>query len=176
MNHSAECTCEESLCETLRAFSAQHPESVLYQTSLMSALLSGVYEGSTTIADLLKHGDFGLGTFNELDGELIAFSSQVYQLRADGSARKAQPEQKTPFAVMTWFQPQYRKTFDHPVSRQHTDDRKGGGHLLDYQLDHGVLTFGEIHKLMIDLPADSAFLQANLHPDNLDAAIRSVES
>ncbi|WP_228264609.1 hypothetical protein, partial [Klebsiella pneumoniae] len=23
--------------------------------------------------------------------------------------------------------------------------------------------------------ADSAFLQANLHPDNLDAAIRSVE-
>lgn len=43
-------------------------ESVLYQTSLMSALLSGVYEGSTTIADLLKHGDFGLGTFNELDG------------------------------------------------------------------------------------------------------------
>ncbi len=85
MNHSAECTCEESLCETLRAFSAQHPESVLYQTSLMSALLSGVYEGSTTIADLLKHGDFGLGTFNELDGELIAFSSQVYQLRADGA-------------------------------------------------------------------------------------------
>ncbi len=60
----------------------------------MSALLSGVYEGSTTIADLLKHGDFGLGTFNELDGELIAFSSQVYQLRADGSARKAQPEQE----------------------------------------------------------------------------------
>ena len=217
------------------------------------------YSSLTAMADLLKHGDFGLGTFNELDGELIAFSSQVYQLRADGSARKAQPEQKTPFAVMTWFQPQYRKTFDHPVSRQQlhdvidqqipsdnlfcalridghfrhahtrtvprqtppyramtdvlddqpvfrfnqregvlvgfrtpqhmqginvagyhehfiTDDRKGGGHLLDYQLDHGVLTFGEIHKLMIDLPADSAFLQANLHPDNLDAAIRSVES
>ena len=29
---------------------------------------------------------------------------------------------------------------------------------------------------MIDLPADSAFLQANLHPGNLDAAIRSVEN
>ena len=53
---------------------------------------------------------------------------------------------------------------------------EGGGHLLDYQLENGVLTFGEIHKLMIDLPADSAFLQANLHPSNLDAAIRSVEN
>ena len=57
-----------------------------------------------------------------------------------------------------------------------TDDRQGGGHLLDYQLESGVLTFGEIHKLMIDLPADSAFLQANLHPSNLDAAIRAVEN
>ena len=92
MNHSAECTCEESLCETLRAFSAQHPESVLYQTSLMSALLSGVYEGSTTIADLLKHGDFGLGTFNELDGELIAFS------RSSCSSPRRAPQ---PWAAVT---------------------------------------------------------------------------
>lgn len=122
MMHSSACDCEASLCETLRGFSAKHPDSVIYQTSLMSALLSGVYEGDTTIADLLAHGDFGLGTFNELDGEMIAFSSQVYQLRADGSARAAKPEQKTPFAVMTWFQPQYRKTFDAPVSRQQIHD------------------------------------------------------
>jgi acetolactate decarboxylase len=94
MTHSSACTCQQSLCETIRGFSARHPDSVIYQTSLMSALLSGVYEGNTTIADLLTHGDFGLGTFNELDGELIAFSSEVYQLRADGSARKARPEQK----------------------------------------------------------------------------------
>ena len=259
MNHSSECTCEQSLIETLREFKAQHPDSVLYQTSLMSALLSGVYEGSTTIAELFTHGDFGLGTFNGLDGEMIAFNSEVYQLRADGSARVARPDQKTPFAVVTWFKPQYRLEMTAPMSRQKlhevidkqipsdnvfcalridgdfrhahtrtvprqtppyramtdvlddqpvfrfnsrkgvlvgfrspqhmqglnvagyhehfiTDDRKGGGHLLDYQLDSGVLTFGEIHKLMIDLPADSAFLNANLHPDDLDAAIRSVES
>jgi len=47
--------------------------NVLYQASLMSALLSGVYEGDTTMAQLREHGDFGLGTFNKLDGELIAF-------------------------------------------------------------------------------------------------------
>lgn len=259
MNHCSECTCEESLGETVRAFSAQHPENVLYQTSLMSALLNGVYDGSTTIADLLTHGDFGLGTFNGLDGEMIVFDRSAYQLRSDGSARAARPEQKTPFAVVTWFKPQYREEIARPVSRQQlhdiidrqipsdnqfcalridglfrhahtrtvprqtppyrsmmevldeqpifrfnsrqgvlvgfrtpqymqginvagyhehfiTDDRLGGGHLLDYQLDCGVLTFGEIHKLMIDLPVDSAFLHADLHPDDLDAAIRSVES
>lgn len=77
MMHSSACDCEASLCETLRGFSAQHPDSVIHQTSLMSALLSGVYEGETTIADLLAHGDFGTGTFNELDGEMIAFSSRI---------------------------------------------------------------------------------------------------
>ena len=41
MNHYPECTCQESLCETVRGFSAHHPDSVIYQTSLMSALLSG---------------------------------------------------------------------------------------------------------------------------------------
>ena len=75
MTHSSACTCQQSLCETVRGFSAQQPDNVLYQTSLMSALLSGVYEGNTTIADLLTHGDFGLGTFNELDGEPSAARS-----------------------------------------------------------------------------------------------------
>ena len=58
----------------------------------MSALLSGVYEGDTTIADLLAHGDFGLGTFNELDGEMIAFSSRTSCARRQRTRREARAE------------------------------------------------------------------------------------
>lgn len=36
----------------------------VYQTSTMGALLGGVYDGNVTIGELLRHGDFGLGTFN----------------------------------------------------------------------------------------------------------------
>lgn len=104
MTHSVtDCSCSEQLTTTVREMQKERPESVIYQTSLMSALLSGVYDGSTTVADLLKKGDFGLGTFNQLDGELIAFNREVYQLRSDGSARAASPDQKSPFAVMTFF-------------------------------------------------------------------------
>ncbi|MFL9593393.1 acetolactate decarboxylase [Aeromonas schubertii] len=92
-------------------------EGVIYQSSLMSALLAGVYEGETTMSELLHHGDFGLGTFNHLDGELIAFERQIHQLKADGSARRADPWQKTPFAVMTQFRPCLERHFDHPLSR-----------------------------------------------------------
>lgn len=56
------------------------------------------------------------------------------------------------------------------------DDCKGGGYLLDYQFDYGVLIFGEIYKLMIDLFVDSVFLQVNLYFDNFDVVICFVES
>jgi acetolactate decarboxylase len=84
---------------------SDHAAGELYQTSLMSALLEGIYEGDVTYGELRKHGDFGLGTFNKLDGEMVGFDGIFYQIRSDGSARPVSPDQKTPFAVVTFFEP-----------------------------------------------------------------------
>jgi len=86
--------------------SNNHRAGELYQTSLMSALIAGIYEGEATYGQIRKHGDFGLGTFNDLDGEMVGFDGTFYQLRSDGSARPVTADQKTPFAVVTFFQPQ----------------------------------------------------------------------
>lgn len=66
----------------------------------MSALTTGLYEGQITYGEIRKHGDFGLGTFNDLDGEMVGFDGTFYQLRSGGSARPVTPEQKTPFAAV----------------------------------------------------------------------------
>lgn len=81
------------------------PDAELFQTSIMGALLQGQYEGSMCYATLAKHGDFGIGTFNDLDGEMIAFDGRFYQLRSDGSVRTVEPKQQTPFALVTFFRP-----------------------------------------------------------------------
>jgi acetolactate decarboxylase len=86
--------------------SEDHRAGELYQTSLMSALMAGLYEGEMTYGEIRKHGDFGLGTFNDLDGEMVGFDGAFYQLRSDGSARPVTAEQKTPFAVVTFFRPE----------------------------------------------------------------------
>lgn len=88
-------------------------QAELYQTSLLSALVGGVYQGQTTFGQLRKHGDFGLGTFNALDGEMVACDGCFYQLRADGTARPVSDEQETPFAVVTFFQPEKELTIEH---------------------------------------------------------------
>lgn len=95
----------------------QHLTGKLYQTSLMNALSQGVYEGTVTYGALREHGDFGLGTFNELDGEMVGFDGQFYQLRSDGSARPVDPAQKTPFAVVTFFEPSVVREIRSPMTK-----------------------------------------------------------
>src|ERR1700744_6775171 len=90
------------LRDWLHAMFAHRHGSEVYQTSTMGALLDGVYDGDVTIRELLQHGNFGLGTFNGLDGEMLVLDGACYQLRGDGSAHVADPEQPNPFPVVTW--------------------------------------------------------------------------
>ncbi|MDM7954652.1 MAG: acetolactate decarboxylase [Cyanobium sp. CZS 25K] len=77
----------------------------IYQVSTSSALVKGVYQGCVRVADLLRHGDFGLGTFDGLDGEGILLDGACWQARADGSVHGAPPEALAPFWVVTRFSP-----------------------------------------------------------------------
>jgi acetolactate decarboxylase len=77
----------------------------VFQTSLMSALLDGVYDGDLSVGELLEHGDFGLGTFNALDGEMLVLDGVCHRLRADGTAERASLDDLTPFAVVMPFEP-----------------------------------------------------------------------
>jgi len=77
----------------------------LYQTSIINALLQGVYDGATTIGDLHRHGDFGIGTVNGLDGELIGLEGRFYQVRSDGSVHLLDDDVGVPFATVTHFEP-----------------------------------------------------------------------
>jgi acetolactate decarboxylase len=89
----------------------------LYQTSTMSALLDGIYDGSVTIAELLTHGDFGVGTFNHLDGEMVVNEGVCFHLYSSGEARVAGPEELTPFAAVTTFEADSRFDIVRPTSR-----------------------------------------------------------
>src|SRR3954451_18730624 len=69
--------------------SLPHQRHDIFQVSVMSALLDGVYDGEMTIGELLSHGDFGLGTVDALDGELLVLDGQAHQLHTDGGAQRA---------------------------------------------------------------------------------------
>jgi acetolactate decarboxylase len=85
----------------------------IYQVSTSGALVQGVYQGCVRVAELLQHGDFGLGTFDGLDGEGILLDGCCWQACADGTVRQAPADALAPFWVATRFQA------DHGVTLQH---------------------------------------------------------
>ena len=77
----------------------------LYQYSLLDALLAGAFDGALTFGAVKQHGDFGLGTFNALDGEMVMYDGAVYRVRGDGSVRVVPDGELTPFSMAVFFQP-----------------------------------------------------------------------
>jgi acetolactate decarboxylase len=73
----------------------------MYQISTSTALVEGVYSGSISSSTLLKHGDFGVGTFEGLKGEMVILDGEIYQ--AAGSVRRRTDDFLVPFASVTHF-------------------------------------------------------------------------
>jgi acetolactate decarboxylase len=75
----------------------------LFQTSTISALMKGVFDGTTTVGELKNYGDFGIGTFEALDGEMLVLDGQCYRAQLDGTTVVVQDNTITPFAAITYF-------------------------------------------------------------------------
>jgi acetolactate decarboxylase len=73
----------------------------MYQISTSTALVEGVYSGSVLSSALFEHGDFGVGTFEGLDGEMVILDGEIYQ--AAGNVRRRSDDFLVPFASITHF-------------------------------------------------------------------------
>ena len=104
---------DEQLIGALRLSSAEAGEGPeaghrAFQSSTLSALLDGAYEGDTTFAELARRGDLGIGTLNGCDGEMIAVDGRFLRADASGSVSEVPAEARTPFAVVTFFEGRHR--------------------------------------------------------------------
>jgi acetolactate decarboxylase len=103
--------------ETMREeeLHAGREHHVLFQASTIGALLDGAYEGDLSFAELAEHGDLGLGTLNGLDGEMIALDGRFYRADVEGNVTEIEVTERTPFAVVTEFEPAIDTRFDDPL-------------------------------------------------------------
>ncbi|MEA5473562.1 acetolactate decarboxylase [Synechococcus sp. CCY9201] len=88
----------------------------IYQVSTSGALVQGVYQGCVRVAEVLQHGDFGLGTFDGLDGEGILLDGTCWQACGDGTVRQAPADALAPFWVATRFSADHREVLKHVAS------------------------------------------------------------
>src|SRR4029077_3729851 len=96
----------------------EHEPHLVFQTSTLDALFEGDFDGDLTFAELAEHGDFGLGTLNGLDGEMIAIDGAFYRADVDGLIHPVPTTAKTPFAVVTRFEPTVEERIEGDLSHQ----------------------------------------------------------
>jgi len=231
-------------------------EQTVVQVSTIDALMQGVYDGNTTLSDLSEWGNFGIGTFNQLDGEMLLLDGNFYQIKADGHIYKPEKTTGTPFSTVTFFNPEVNynvASFSYPklkatinslflstnlfyaiklhgtfhsiktrsvpaqskpypplievtanqpefeaesvtgtlsgfycppfvtginVPGYHlhfiSDELDFGGHVLEFELDNGLLELDQINNFKLFLPSDGDFLETNLNED-LSGDLEQVE-
>jgi len=141
----------------------------LYIYSTIDALLAGTYDGDLTIRELRAKGDFGIGTYNRIDGEMIALDGIFYRARADGSVSKASPDERTPLAYVTRFHP--KRTINVETALPLSELEKWlDGRLTNLNLFYAVRIDGEFRNVSVRAVA------AQVKPYNALAEVVKTQS
>lgn len=75
----------------------------IFQYSSKHVLLASDYTGDLTVGEIKENGDFGLGTFNMVDGEMVIFDGDVFQVLTNGNINNMPPQVLSPFVVTKFF-------------------------------------------------------------------------
>jgi len=119
-----------------------HDKDTIYQVSTIDALMKRCYEGNVSMGELKKYGDFGTGTFNDLDGEMVVVDHQFYQIKLDGKSYKAKSSQKTPFCVVSFFNADREIMINEPLDYKKLEDLVDAG-LATKNIPYAVRIDGE---------------------------------
>ena len=70
----------------------------IFQISTLQALALGYSKAVVSVKELLRHGNIGLGTFEDVNGEMIVVDGACYRAEEDGTVVPADPDMGVPFA------------------------------------------------------------------------------
>lgn len=95
----------------------------LYQYSTMGALVGGMFEGTFKMQDVLSTGNYGIGTLDGLNGELIVLKGKPYVIESSGKVRSVTDNETTPFASMTQFNPTIQEKIEQETNKEALDQK-----------------------------------------------------
>lgn len=78
-------------------------DDTVFHFSITSALLNNLLDGAFEIGEIKKYGDFGLCTYNALDGEGIILDNHFYKIKGDGKVYNIKEVDLIPFGIVTFF-------------------------------------------------------------------------
>ncbi|EID85176.1 Alpha-acetolactate decarboxylase [Treponema sp. JC4] len=75
----------------------------MFQVSTLQSLALGYTRAVMTVGGLIQHGETGLGTFEDVNGEMIVIDGKCYRAMDDGRVTEAGDERGVPFASVAYM-------------------------------------------------------------------------
>ena len=75
-------------------------QNKIYQVSTLQALALGYSRAVINVGELLQEGDTGLGTFEDVNGEMIVMEGQCFRADQNGDVTEVSPQTGVPFAAV----------------------------------------------------------------------------
>lgn len=75
-------------------------QNKVYQVSTLQALALGYSRAVINVEELLKEGDTGLGTFEDVNGEMIVMEGRCFRADQNGDVTVVSPDTGVPFAAV----------------------------------------------------------------------------
>ncbi|MES1218497.1 MAG: acetolactate decarboxylase [Bacteroidota bacterium] len=83
------------------------PSDEFYHYSLWAALVNKIYDGDLTVKEAKTHGDIGLGSYNQVDGELILIDGVFYQVPYTGEVKLVDDSMHIPYLNAAFFKNEF---------------------------------------------------------------------
>ncbi len=77
--------------------------AAIWQNTPSISLENGFYDGLSTVAELRRHGNQGIGAFDQLDGEMVGVDGTFYRVTEDSVAHVPGDQETLPFCMVTNF-------------------------------------------------------------------------
>jgi len=97
-------------------------EDLTTQAGIFSVLEAGSYDRITTVDEMNKYGDLGVGGFEKMDGELIQLNGTIYQVTSDGVVHTPPGDTGVTFMNTVKFNPEMSHVFSNPENLTELED------------------------------------------------------
>ncbi|MDR2833009.1 MAG: acetolactate decarboxylase [Streptococcaceae bacterium] len=135
----------------------------LYQHSTLLALMGGLYEGTLKLNELMKHGNSGIGTLDDIDGELIIIDGQAFQARSNNTVIELTGDELVPYGAVVTHHPTHQfkmtNTTDQKINQQIIEQMNGENLFYSIKMSG---TFKKMHVRMVpkqERPYSKAFVE-----------------
>jgi len=142
----------------------------LFHYNTLGTLMKGGFDGTFSFNEVLENAGIGIGTVDQLDGELVVLDQHGYRFDVEGQIHEVRPEETTPYAAVIDFVPENKQVLAKGINKDTLEET-----LANQFSSKNVFQAVKIHGTFNKIKCRSVEKQEKPYPDLVDVAKDQAE-